>query len=116
MAPVAATFSAGAHLNITFARGNQLKFKQFCQSVTLKILMWKQISQVEELRRTFTSTSNCLFGIDETDPPADYRHAVIFLSVKSQLLRFFNITGPSRYYLYRGIDRQVSLVTRNYRR
>jgi hypothetical protein len=113
--PSAAAFYAGDHLNVTFVRGNQLKFTQFCQSVILKILMRKQISQAEELRRIFTSTSSYLFGVDTTDPPADYRNDVIFLTVRSQLLRFFNITPRSRYYVYRGIDRQFSPVTRNYR-
>jgi hypothetical protein len=67
----------------------------------LKILMQNQI---------FTSTSSYLFGIDTPDPPA-----VIFPSVKSQLLRFFNITARSRYYVYPGIDHLFSPVTRNYR-
>lgn len=94
---------------------NSISFIRWCKEIRENESKIQVINEFEELRLLFESRSTFLLGVNNMEPPKDYKNDIKFVTVRSNLFSFFNLSVSSGYYIYRGLDRQLIEVTRNYR-
>lgn len=91
-----------------------ISFTRWCKEINDNRTKTHTINDIEELRLIFESRSTVLLGVENQQPPKEYKNDIKFLSVKSNLFTFFNLSVVPGYYVYRGIDRQLVEAKRNY--
>lgn len=92
-----------------------VKFAAFCRSMHTKISGVTLLYQAEQLRAVFAGNQTVLIGVDNKEPPADFKHDIPFYGVQAFIVRQFGLSASSGYYVFRPVDRQFIRISRSYR-
>lgn len=112
--PSIAQFHGSNYFSYFRGYPSTISFARWCKEITENQTNSHIINDYEELRLIFESRSTTLLGVENKQPPKEYKNDIKFVSVKSNIFSFFNLTVVPGYYVYRGIDRQFVEVKRNY--
>lgn len=93
---------------------SSVSFSRWCKEIHENQTKVHTINDFEDLRLILESHSTTLIGVENANPPKEYKNDIRFVSAKSNLFSFFNLSVVPGYYIYRGIDRQFIEVKRNY--
>lgn len=112
--PVVSSFAFGKLNQTLRSISSSLDFAYWCKSLVPSPR--SIIFNAEDLRIQFETHQATLFGIEQRDPPKDYKNEVPFIRAPSSIFRQFNLTVVPGYYVYRPSDRQLLKVSGSFKK